>query len=203
MNIVSFLIFFPMMVAIGNILTKPGKIQNMWVLFGALGIFIGTLALVGCQPQEIIKYFHGSVWVDRVILVFEFFLAIYIFYVGIKLKRFLICVLIFTQFGILTGFEIMFSHSIHVPFPMFIDKLSILMSVVVGIIGSVICLYATGYMKNFHLVHHQEIEDNRPLFFAVMFVFMSAMFGIIFSNNLLWLYFFWEVTTLCSFLLIE
>ena len=31
---------------------------------------------------------------------------------------------------------------------------------------------------------------------------MSAMFGLIFANNLVWLFLFWEVTTLCSFLLI-
>ncbi len=31
---------------------------------------------------------------------------------------------------------------------------------------------------------------------------MGAMFGIIFCNNLLWLFLFWEITTLCSFLLI-
>jgi ech hydrogenase subunit A len=35
-----------------------------------------------------------------------------------------------------------------------------------------------------------------------MFAFLSAMFGLVFSNNLLWVYFFWEITTLCSFLLI-
>ena len=28
------------------------------------------------------------------------------------------------------------------------------------------------------------------------------MFGLVFSNNLIWLYFFWEITTLCSFMLI-
>jgi ech hydrogenase subunit A len=28
------------------------------------------------------------------------------------------------------------------------------------------------------------------------------MFGLVFSNNLVWVYFFWEVTTLCSFILI-
>ena len=31
---------------------------------------------------------------------------------------------------------------------------------------------------------------------------MGAMFGIIFANSLLWLFLFWEITTLCSFLLI-
>jgi ech hydrogenase subunit A len=31
---------------------------------------------------------------------------------------------------------------------------------------------------------------------------MGAMFGLIFANNLMWLFLFWEITTLCSFLLI-
>ena len=35
-----------------------------------------------------------------------------------------------------------------------------------------------------------------------MYVFIGAMFGPVFSNNLIWLYFFWEVTSVCSFLLI-
>jgi ech hydrogenase subunit A len=35
-----------------------------------------------------------------------------------------------------------------------------------------------------------------------MYLFLAAMFGIVFSNNLMWLYFFWEITTVCSFLLI-
>ncbi len=35
-----------------------------------------------------------------------------------------------------------------------------------------------------------------------MFLFLAAMFGIVVSNNLTWLYFFWEITTLCSFFLI-
>ena len=47
-----------------------------------------------------------------------------------------------------------------------------------------------------------EMPDRRPTFFALMFVFLSAMYGIIFFNNLIWLFTAWEVTTLCSFLLI-
>src|SRR5208337_554083 len=41
-----------------------------------------------------------------------------------------------------------------------------------------------------------------PFFFALLFVFMGAMFGLVFANNLLWLFLFWEATTLCSYLLI-
>ncbi len=35
-----------------------------------------------------------------------------------------------------------------------------------------------------------------------MFVFLSAMFLIVFSNNMVWMFTGWEVTTVCSFLLI-
>ena len=35
-----------------------------------------------------------------------------------------------------------------------------------------------------------------------MFVFLAAMFLIVFSNNMLWLFTGWEITTVCSFLLI-
>jgi ech hydrogenase subunit A len=36
----------------------------------------------------------------------------------------------------------------------------------------------------------------------LLFLFLAAMYGIVFSNNLVWLFFFWEITTLCSFFLI-
>jgi len=62
-------------------------------------------------------------------------------------------------------------------------------------------VYSLGYMKFFH-EHHPEMPDKRPLFFGILFLFLSAMFGVVFSNNLMWVFFFWEITTLCSFLLI-
>jgi ech hydrogenase subunit A len=35
-----------------------------------------------------------------------------------------------------------------------------------------------------------------------MYLFLSSMFGLVFSNSLRWMFFFWEITTLCSFFLI-
>lgn len=49
---------------------------------------------------------------------------------------------------------------------------------------------------------HGIVKDIRGFFFAIMYVFIGAMFGLVLSNNLIWLYFFWEVTSVCSFLLI-
>jgi len=75
------------------------------------------------------------------------------------------------------------------------------MALIIGIIGTLICIFAIGYMKDFQRHHHDQ-PDRRPFFFFLLFAFLSAMFGVVFANNLVWLYFFWEVTTACSFLLI-
>ena len=75
----------------------------------------------------------------------------------------------------------------------FVDYLSVVMMLITSLVGSVIILYAVRYMKN---------DGNQPRFFAVMLIFVGAMNGAVFSNDLLWLFFFWEVTTLTSFLLI-
>jgi ech hydrogenase subunit A len=95
----------------------------------------------------------------------------------------------------------MYATSVEVSSNLFIDEFSNIMALIIGIIGSLICVYSLGYMKFFHK-HHPEIKDRQNLFFFIMFVFLAAMFGLVFSNNLIWVYFFWEVTTLCSFILI-
>src|SRR5699024_5906735 len=39
-------------------------------------------------------------------------------------------------------------------------------------------------------------------FFSMLFLFLAAMFWLVLSENLFWLYFFWEITRVVSFLLI-
>ena len=93
--------------------------------------------------------------------------------------------------------------------PMYIDNLSVIMVLIVGIVGSVICVYALGYMKDFQ--HHEdaaaaregrEPQDRRNKFLALMFLFLSAMFIIVLSDNMDWILAGWEITTVCSFLMI-
>ena len=75
------------------------------------------------------------------------------------------------------------------------------MILIIGIIGSLITVYALGYMKDFQH-HHSDQPDRRPWFFFVMFIFLGAMVGLVTSNNMIWMYFFWEITSLSSFWLI-
>ena len=125
----------------------------------------------------------------------------FILYLGIRHRKSLTVVLILLQACLLLFFELRFSGNVHIENNLFLDQFSIIMALIVGIIGSLICVYSVGYMEIYHH-HHKEIRDRQNLFFGILFIFLSAMFGLVFSNNLIWVFFFWEITTICSFLLI-
>ena len=82
------------------------------------------------------------------------------------------------------------------------DPLSLVMVLVISIVGGIICIYGLGYMKE-HEEHLHLTRSRQPRFFFFMLMFLGAMNGLVLANNLYWLYFFWEVTTLCSFMLIS
>jgi len=60
-------------------------------------------------------------------------------------------------------------------------------------IGVLVVLYARYYMSS---------EDPIPRFFAFLLAFMASMLGMVLSGNLIQIAFFWEMTSLFSFLLI-
>ena len=60
-------------------------------------------------------------------------------------------------------------------------------------IGALVVLYARYYMSP---------QDPVPRFFSFFMAFMGAMAGVVLSGNLIQLVFFWELTSLFSFLLI-
>ncbi len=60
-------------------------------------------------------------------------------------------------------------------------------------IGALVALYARYYMSR---------EDPVPRFFSFFLAFMGAMLGVVLSGNVVQIAFFWELTSLFSFLLI-
>jgi ech hydrogenase subunit A len=138
--------------------------------------------------------------VDTVMLIGEFFMMALVIYFGFRYKKYYVALLSVAQTGLIAWLELTGGNKIegmHIT----ADKLTIVMSLIIGVIGCLICVYAVGYMKDYH-AHHTEFKDRRAFFFAMLFVFLGAMFGLIFSSSLTWIYFFWEITSLCSFLLI-
>ena len=202
MGIVFFLIIFPVLAAIILLFVKNSGLRDTIVRASAVIIAAAAILLTMKYIKGGPEYFKfESVMADNIILGLELLVGIFVFYMGIKYKKALVSLLVFLQVALTVWFELTKGHKIKVEYSLFVDSFSLIMVLIIGIIGSIICVYALGYMKDFQH-HHKDSKDDRPVFFFLMFLFLSAMFGIVLSNNLLWLYFFWEVTTLCSFLLI-
>ncbi|WOO39880.1 putative monovalent cation/H+ antiporter subunit A [Rubellicoccus peritrichatus] len=74
-----------------------------------------------------------------------------------------------------------------------LDGLAMLMALLVTGVGTLIVIYAGGYM-------HGHPQLGR--FFLYLLSFMGAMLGLVLSDNLLLLFVFWELTSITSYLLI-
>ncbi len=121
--------------------------------------------------------------------------------VGLKRKNQIIVWLTVAQIVGLVWFDF-FTIQDHGATPAFFaDDLSLVMVLVVSIVGSLIAVYGIGYMKE-HEEHLHLTTSKQPQFFFFIVLFLGAMNGLVLANNMLWMYFFWECTTLCSFMLI-
>ena len=127
--------------------------------------------------------------------------VVILYYTLVRFKRPWIALLELVQLGAVFWFEKTVGHSIDIAANIAIDNFAMIMVLIVGIIGSLIAVFSLGYMEEFQK-EHRDMEDRRPFFFFVIFLFLSAMFGLVISNNLLLMYTCWEITSLCSFLLI-
>lgn len=83
--------------------------------------------------------------------------------------------------------------SLAINFDFSLNGLSLLFSLLITGIGSIIFIYASSYLKG-------HIYQDR--FLGYLCLFMSAMLGIVLSDNILLLFVFWELTSISSFFLI-
>ena len=202
LDILVYLILFPLIAALFLLFERRDSSRTLIVQLSAVAIGIVSLLLLGLGfDKGLVLYAVGSEPVSQVMFFIELVLAAFILWLGIRYRKSLTVVLILLQAGLLVWFETSLAGDLHVTNNLFVDQFSIIMALIIGIIGILICVYAVGYMETYHN-HHKEVRDRRTIFFSILFLFLSAMFGLVFSNNLLWVFFFWEITTICSFLLI-
>ncbi|MFA6363072.1 NADH-quinone oxidoreductase subunit L [Methanoregula sp.] len=202
LQLLLYLILFPLIAALFILIVRRDSGRNMIVQISAIviGIVSVVLLVLGWDKGTLI-YSFVSEPVSQIMFFIEIILAAFILYLGIKHRKSLTVVLILLQAVLLIWFETSMAGHLHVAETLFVDQFSIIMAMIIGIIGSLICVYSVGYMETYHL-QHKNIRDRRGIFFGLLFIFLAAMFGLVFSNNLVWVLFFWEITTLCSFFLI-
>lgn len=203
MILIGTLILLPLVVAILLLLLKQDGARNALVCVAAAAIAVLSVALaISYLRTGWIAFSYSSEIVNICCTVFSVLLAVAILSFSIKYKNILVTALAVIQLAGSLVFEFVYSKGIEVQQGLYIDSLSVIMALIIGIIGSGITVYALGYMIDFQHHEPEGAKDRRNIFFAIMYLFLSAMFVIVFANNLSWLFTGWEITTVCSFLLI-
>ncbi|WP_408869020.1 Na+/H+ antiporter subunit A [Brochothrix campestris] len=75
-----------------------------------------------------------------------------------------------------------------------LDGLSLLFVLLITGIGTLVTLYSIFYLS--------KKKEQLHYFYAYLAIFMTAMLGLVLSDNMMVLYLFWEMTSISSFLLI-
>jgi ech hydrogenase subunit A len=209
-NLIPGMVIFPLIAGVILLFISNDTVRR-YLVYAFSAVLIAGAILLAFNPNPSTTLLDGlSHNISWGMLAVETLIACFIVWVTVRAKNWLALGLLLTQFFLVAGFEIheMLKsseglHAVVTASPWLLcDQLTVIMVLVIGIVGGLICIYAPGYMKEFHVTHHPELRDRRPMFFTTFFVFLGAMFGIVFANSLNWFYFFWEITTLSSFLLI-
>ena len=201
LHVMVFLICFPLLIGVSSLVIRPLALRRaaaapVNILIAGASVLL--LSLTGSEP---VFYRIESPVIEQFILVAEIGFGLLILYLGVRSGRYL-TVLLGAVMTVITFFsEVIYPPAVHAEHHLFVDRFSAMMALVIGILGTLIINYAIGYMAEYH-EHHREVKDRRRFFGFLMYIFIFAMFGLVFSNSLKWMLFFWEITTLCSFFLI-
>jgi ech hydrogenase subunit A len=208
-NLVLLLVVLPFVVALAIYLIRASAIRSALVMLtgGVLAVASIVLLAKGLTHdfQSLPTTVLGISW-DTVITVADFALLGIIFFYGLRLKSTLILLFTAAQVVLLGIFELFVLEKGTSFSPLYTDSLSLVMVLIISIVGSIVCIYGLPYMRihEEHRQHAGQLTGSRqPEFFFYMILFLGGMNGLVLSRNMLWLYFFFEVTTFCSFMLIQ
>ena len=199
---IPLLIGIPAALAVLFQIIRNEKVRGYIVYAGAGIIMITTVLFIGTWIRDGAQtwmFYPETEMIDHLMTVGDIFLMCLIIYLSVKHGKVLPIILSVAPAApvIYTEFTAEVAEGPH----MMVDWLTILMCVIIAFIGGFICIYTVGYMKGYHH-HHKEVKDRQPFFFSMLFLFLAAMFGLVLSQNLVWIYFFWEITSVISFLMI-
>jgi len=197
-----FLILYPVVAALALILIRGDSPRRFVVVASAVLLIVASCWLLKYDYSAPVNLYqvHAD-WIRLLMQIVELALAAYMIVLAVRHRKWPIVPLVLASAGVGLWFEVVHVHTMGKGVALSLNRFSLIMALITGIVGSLIAVYALGYMRTYH-AHEKDVPDKRRTFFFVIFVFLSAMFGIVFSNDLLWFYFFWEITTVCSFVLI-
>lgn len=213
MVLLAFLVVFPLVAAASLLVMREDRQRDRIVIGSAAAIGAASVAFAAAflNDPTALPVAHGASYLGNVVSAgIDLLLCGVVLFFAVRYRSVAALALSAAQLAasVWCASMAVAPHGVLAE-PLYIDNLSVVMVLIVGLVGSAICVYALGYMKDFQ--HHEdesaraagiEPSDRRHQFLAMMLAFLSGMFIIVVSDNLDWLVAGWEITTVCSFLMI-
>jgi NADH-quinone oxidoreductase subunit M len=82
--------------------------------------------------------------------------------------------------------------SLNIYFGFLVDQVSISLGLIMAVVGFLVCLYSIDYMRDEPMIRG---------YYGCLLIFLASMIGVVFSDDLIQLYIFWEMMLLPSYFL--
>lgn len=197
---VLILVLWPLLAALGCLLGSRMRSRLTWTTALALPLAALLLVLHTGPEQSIPLPGEANHFLLLGAAAADFLLLAYFLYVALRRRSLLTAVFVLPQAALLALLERM-PHSEATHPLLHADRLALVLVCVVSVVGSLICLWAVPYMRE-HERHLKLARTRQPGFFAVLLGFLGAMNCLALAADLRLFYLCFELTTLCSFLLI-
>ncbi len=191
---ILFVFAFPLLVSILLIFSSR-PVQKILVIGSGVLLSVASVVLffMGKQGTFVLQ---TPDWLNTVILFLDFALLAFFFVAAAKQRSILGYTLAALQIILLIWIVMNLPHGGQAAFV--IDKLSLFMFILINVVSSVIAIFSLQY------IYKEECSPARKRYFlSTIFWFMACMNMIVASDNMEYFYFFFEMTTLASYLLIR
>ena len=139
MEILGFLILFPLVIAGLLMVIRKTKPRNVIVCIGSAAIAIASIVLVVTNMGTTGTYFtFESEYVDYLLIAVDVIIAVTIIAFALKYRNVPALVLSLIQIIGTLVYEFMFAHGLECTRSLYIDSLSLIMALIIGILA--ICM---------------------------------------------------------------
>lgn len=202
-NLIAALILLPFAVGLLGLAARDERMRRPLVIAASLALTAASVALLfTVLGRGTVTFSPSTAW-EVPVTILDFAMLAYFLYIGITSRHVLVTVLTLGQwvlFPLLKYSVLPAGYEVERVFR--VDLLAVIMALIISIVGSLIVIYALDYMRE-HEKHLKLGRTRQPVFFLFLIGLLGAMNGLVFANSILWLFFFWEITTLCCYHLIR
>jgi ech hydrogenase subunit A len=200
-ELVAILVVLPLFSAVLCLIVRAETIRSWVVLATGALLILASLLLASHPPFAFSPRFTMGIGLHELIQIPDYALMLTILIFGVRERSRAVILLASLQLMLVTWLEFFQIQGPPAAQTLYCDHLTILLLLIISIVGSIVCFQAIPYMRS-HEEHLKLSRSGQPRFFFVLLAFLGIMNGMILSNDLTVFHFFFECTTLCSYLLI-